>query len=102
MMLSNAADTDTTVSFTVSNLTGVTVRQGTILVPAHGTSTRNLDASDGPAYVVVDVPDGAEIHGAVDFAQTDGSIAGLTSLPVMSPDVAARSRVAVPDPSVGR
>jgi len=102
LMLSNAADTDTTVSFTVSNLTGVTVRQGTILVPAHGTSTRNLDASDGPAYVVVDVPDGAEIHGAVDFAQTDGSIAGLTSLPVMSPDVAARSRVAVPDPSVGR
>ena len=102
LMLSNAGDTDTTVSFTVSNLSGVTVRQGTILVPAHGTSTRNLDSSDGPAYLVVDVPDGAEIHGAVDFTQTDGSIAGLTSLPVMSPDLAARSRTAVPDPSVGR
>ncbi len=102
LMLSNAGDADTTVSFTVSNLSGVTIRQGTILVPAHGTSTRNMDASDGPAYVVVDVPDGAEIHGALDFAQTSGSIAGLTSLPVMSPDLAARSRVAVPDPSVGR
>ena len=102
LMLSNGAGTDTTVSFTVSNLSGVTVREGTILVPAHGTSTRNLDASDGPAYVEVDVPDDSEIHGAVDFAQTDGPVAGLTSLSVMSPDLAARSRVATTDPSVGR
>lgn len=102
LMLSNSSDVDTMVGFTVSNLTGVTIRQDSMLVPAHGTSTRRLDPSAGPSYVVVDVPDGAQIYGAVDFVQPEGDIAGLTSIPVLSPDRAARSRDAVPDPSVGR
>jgi hypothetical protein len=102
LMLSNPSDIDTELGFTVSNLSGVTIRADSMLVPAHGTSTRRLDAAAGPSYVVVDVPDGGEIHGAVDFAQPEGDVAGLTSLPILSPDRASRSRQAVRDPSVGR
>jgi hypothetical protein len=102
LMLSNASDVDTMLPFTVVNLSGVTLREDSMLVPAHGTSTRRLQASAGPSYVVVDVPDGAQVFGAVDFAQPEGAVAGLTSLSLISPDMAARSRETVPDPAVGR
>jgi Family of unknown function (DUF5719) len=102
LMLSNAADVDTTVPFEVFNLDGVSLRTDTILVPAHGTSTRRLDPAAGASYLVVDLPDGSAIHGAVDFAQPEGPIAGLTSLPLVSPDRAARSRRPVQDSTVGR
>ena len=84
------------------NLNGVALREDTMLVPAHGTSTRRLDAAAGTAYVDLDIPDGALIYGAADFAQSEGPVAGLTSIPITSPDRAARSRSAVPDPAVGR
>ncbi|GAA3607459.1 DUF5719 family protein [Microlunatus ginsengisoli] len=102
LMLSNGGDTDTRVGFTIANLSGVTLRSDTMLVPAHGTSTRRLDPAAGASYVQVDVPDGALIYGAADFAQSEGPVAGLTSLPITSPDLASRSRDAVPDPAVGR
>ena len=102
LMLSNGGDTDTKVAFSVVSLSGVTLRRDSMLVPSHGTSTRLLDGSAGPSYVDLDIPDNAQIYGAVDFAQSEGPVAGLTSLPVVSPDRVARSRAAVADPSVGR
>ena len=102
LMLSNGGDTDTKVAFSVVNLSGVTLRKDSMLVPAHGTSTRRLDGSVGPSYVDLDIPDNAQIYGAVDFAESEGPVAGLSSLPVTSPDRVARSRDAVAEPSVGR
>jgi hypothetical protein len=102
LMLSNGGDTDTEVAFSIVNLSGVTLRKDAMLVPAHGTSTRRLAGSVGPSYVDLDIPDNAQIYGAVDFAESEGLVSGLTSLPVTSPDRVARSRDAVADPSVGR
>lgn len=101
LVLSNGTDTDTPLSFEVLSLNGVVLRQEDVLVAARATATRRLESAN-PAYVVVRVPDGSQIHGGLALAQLEGRVAGLTTLGVLSPDVASRAPQTVADPSVGR
>ncbi|MET0763201.1 MAG: hypothetical protein ABWZ63_12855, partial [Thermoleophilaceae bacterium] len=72
-----------------------------VLLPTGGTATRRL-TSPAPSYVVVHAPAGSAIVGGVILTQTEGEIAGLSTLPLVSPDVAARAPREVADPTVGR
>ena len=71
-----------------------------LLVP-HATATRRLDAGE-PAYLVVTVPSEASVVGGVTFLASSGGIAGLATVPVVSPDVASRAPQVESDPTVGR
>jgi len=101
LVLSNGTDLDTPLSFDVVSLEGVVLRQEDVLVAARASATRRLDSS-GPGYLVVRVPDGSAIVGGVVLAQPAGPVSGLTTLGVLSPDVASRAPRTVPDPGVAR
>jgi hypothetical protein len=101
LVLSNGGDADAQVAFRVVSYTGVVLREDDILLAAGGSATRRL-TSPGPSYVVVDVPDGSGVVGSVTLTQPEGDVAGLATVPLTSPDVAARAPVVVQDPAVGR
>ena len=101
LVLSNGGDADAPVTFRVVSYTGVVLREDDILLAAGGGATRRL-TSPGPSYVVVDVPDGSGVVGSVTLTQPEGDVAGLATVPLTSPDVAARAPVVVRDPAVGR
>ncbi len=101
LVLSNAADTDAAVRFTVVSYAGVTLREDDILLAAGGSATRRI-TSPGPSYVVVSVPDGSSVVGSVTLTLPDGDVAGLATVPLTSPDVASRAPSVEPDPAVAR
>lgn len=101
LILSNASDVATTVSFEVVSYDGVSQRQDDVLIGPHSTSTRRLN-TPALSFLVVRVLDGSAVHGGVVFSQPDGAIAGLASVSLTSPDVASRAPDVVIDPSVGR
>ena len=101
LVLSNAATTDVSVHFSVRSLQGVELRSGDVLLAAGGSATRRL-ASPAPSYVVVDVPDGSFVTGGVDLSDPDGDVAGLASLPLVSPDTSGAPPVVQQDPGAGR
>ena len=101
LVLSNAAATDVTVHFSVRSLQGVELRAGDILLAAGGSATRRL-ASPAPSYVVVQVPDGSSVTGGVDLVEAEGDVAGLASLPLVSPDTSGPPPVVEQDPGAGR
>ena len=101
LVLSNGGDADASVTFRVVSYAGVVLREDDILLAAGGSATRRL-TSPAPSYVVVDVPDGSGVVGSVTLTQPEGDVAGLATVPLTSPDVAARAPVVVRDPSVGR
>ena len=101
LVLSNAATTDVSVRFSLRSLDGVEVRGGDILLAAGGTATRRL-AAPGSGYVVVTVPDGSSVTGGVDLVQGEGAVAGLASLPLVSPDTSGPPPVVEQDPGAGR
>jgi hypothetical protein len=101
LVVSNAATTDVTVHFSVRSLQGVELRSGDVLLAAGGSATRRL-ASPAPSYVVVDVPDGSSVTGGVDLSDPDGDVAGLASLPLVSPDTSGPPPVVQQDPGAGR
>lgn len=101
LVVSNAATTDVTVHFSVRSLQGVELRTGDILVAAGGSATRRL-ASPAPSYVVVQVPDGSSVTGGVDLVEAEGDVAGLASLPLVSPDTSGPPPVVEQDPVAGR
>ncbi len=101
LVLSNGADTETTVAIEVLSYDGVSLRTDDVLIGGRSTSTRRLNL-DGPAYLVVRVTDGADVHGGVVYSQPDGDVAGLATVSLSSPDVASRAPIVVNDPRVGR
>ena len=101
LVVSNAASSDVSVHFSVRSLQGVELRAGDILLAAGGSATRRL-ASPAPSYVVVQVPDGSSVTGGVDLVQPDGDVAGLASIPLVSPDTSGPPPVVSQDPAAGR
>ena len=101
LVVSNATTTDVTVHFSVRSLQGVELRAGDILLAAGGSATRRL-ASPAPSYVVVQVPDGSSVTGGVDLVEAEGSVAGLATLPLVSPDTSGPPPVVEQDPGAGR
>jgi Family of unknown function (DUF5719) len=101
LILSNGTDVDTPVTFEVFSYAGVSLRTDEVLLAANSTATRRLNTSP-PSYVVVGVPTGSGVHGGVRLEQADGEVAGLTVVPLTSPDIASRAPAVAPDPAVGR
>ena len=101
LVLSNAATTDVSVHFSVRSFAGVELRGGDVLLAAGGSATRRL-ASPAPSYVVVDVPEGSSVTGGVDLSQSSGDVAGLASVPLVSPDTSGPPPVVEQDPGAGR
>jgi len=101
LILSNGTEVDTPVTFEVFSYAGVSLRTDEVLLAANSTATRRLNTSP-PSYVVVRVPTGSGVHGGVRLEQPDGDVAGLTVVPLISPDVASRAPAVVPDPAIGR
>lgn len=101
LMVSNGGDTDAPLTFDVLSYDGVTLRTDEVLVAAHSTATRRLN-SPAPSYLVVTVPDRSAVVGGLVLTQPDGDVAGLATLPLVSPDLARRAPVTVPDPGAGR
>ena len=101
LVVSNAATSDVSVHFSVRSLQGVELRSGDILLAAGGSATRRL-TSPTSSYVVVQVPDGSSVTGGVDLSEPDGDVAGLASIPLVSPDTSGPAPVVVQDPAAGR
>lgn len=101
LVLSNAATADVSVHFSVRSLDGVELRSGDILLAAGGSATRRL-TSPTASYVVVQVPEGSSVTGGVDLSEPDGDVAGLASLPLVSPDTSGPPPVVSQDPGSGR
>ena len=101
LVVSNAATSDVSVHFSVRSLQGVELRAGDILLAAGGSATRRL-SSPAPSYVVVQVPDGSSVTGGVDLAQPDGDVAGIASIPLVSPDTSGPPPVVEQDPAAGQ
>jgi len=47
------------------------------------------------------VPAGSGVYGGVVLTQPEGGIAGLATIPLVSPDIAGRAPYPIPDPGVG-
>ena len=101
LVLSNPTDEPAPVSLELLSFDGGTLRTDDVLIGPGATSTRRLDVA-GPAYLVLTVPAGSTVHGAVGYTQPEGPVAGLAGVSLTSPDVASRAPNAVPDPTVGR
>ena len=101
LVLSNGGDADVRLSFEVLSYDGVTLRSDDVLLVGRATATRRLTEPVG-SYLVVRVPVDAQVYGGVSFAQPDGLLTGLATVPVTSPDVASRAPRTQPDPSVAR
>lgn len=101
LVLSNGGDTDAAVSFEVLSYAGVSLRKDDLLLGAGSTATRRL-TSPGPSYVVVTVPGDSGVVGSVTMTEPDGKVAGLTTVPLTSPDVASRASRVREDPAVAR
>ncbi len=101
LVLSNAGDADAATTFRVVSYDGVVLREDDVLLAAGGTATRRI-TTPGPSYVVVDVPEGSSVTGSVTLTQPEGDVAGLATLPLVSPDVAGRAPSVGQDPAVAR
>jgi Family of unknown function (DUF5719) len=101
VVLSNGGDQDVALSFDVYGYDGVEIDDDDVLLVPHATATRRLDVGEA-AYLVVSVPASASVVGGVTFLASSGGIAGVATVPVISPDVASRAPQVELDPSVGR
>jgi hypothetical protein len=101
LILTNGTDSDTAVTFEVFSYAGVRLRTDEVLLAANSTATRRLN-TPSPSYVVVRVPAGSGVYGGVRLVQSEGDVAGVTTIPLTSPDVASRAPAVVPDSAVGR
>lgn len=101
LVLSNGGDGDVSLSFEVYGYDGVKLDDDDMLLVPHATATRRIDV-DEAAYLVVTAPADAPVVGGVTFLASSGGIAGVATVPVTSPDVAARAPQVQFDPTVGR
>jgi hypothetical protein len=100
LVVSNSGDGDVQFNFEVFSYDGVKLRTVDIVLGPNSTATRRLN-SPAPSYLVVKVPDASSVVGAVVLAQPEGNVAGLATIPLISPDLASRAPATRPDFSVG-
>jgi P pilus assembly chaperone PapD len=101
LIVSNSGDGDAQITFELFSYDGVTLRTEDILLAPNSTATRRLN-SPAPSYVVVKVPDGSSVVGGVVLTQPDRNVAGLATIPLVSPDLASRAPATRPDYATGR
>ena len=102
LIVSNAADTDVQITFEVHSYDGAIFKTGDIVLGANTTATRRLNSTP-PSYVVVKVPSGSSVFGGLVLTQPDSrEVAGLATIPLVSPDLASRAPATRPDYSVAR
>lgn len=101
LVLSNDGDVEALTTIEVISYDGVTLREDEVLMGPGATSTRLLN-SPAPSYLVVRTPDGSSVHGGIVWSQSEGDVAGLATVGITSPDVAARAPQVELDPSTGR
>jgi hypothetical protein len=101
LVLSNGGDNDVPLSFEVYGYDGVKIDDDDVLLVPHATATRRLDTGEA-AYLVVTTPADATVLGGITFLASSGGIAGVATVPVLSPDVAARAPQVEFDPTVAR
>ena len=99
--LSNGGPAEVTVSYDVVDYAGTSLRTDDIVVIPGGTVTRRI-TSPAPAYLVVRAPNGSQVYGAVVYSGTVGRTAGLSSIPITSPDQAGVAPQVRFDPALGR
>lgn len=101
LVLSNDGDAEALATIEVISYDGVTLREDEVLMGPGATSTRLLN-SPAPSYLVVSTPEGSKVHGGIVWSQPDGGVAGLATVKISSPDVAARAPHVDLDPAAGR
>jgi hypothetical protein len=101
LVLSNGGGNDVPLSFEVYGYDGVKIDDDDVLLVPYATATRRIDVGE-TAYLVVTAPANAPIVGGVTFRASEGGIAGVATVPVISPDVASRAPQVEFDPTVGR
>ncbi len=99
--LGNGGPAEVNVSFEVVSYAGASLRQDDIVIVPGGSATRRL-TSPAPAFLVVRAPSGSAVYGGVNYTGSLGGAAGLTSVPVTSPDRAGLAPQATFDPSLGQ
>ncbi|HMI35652.1 MAG TPA: hypothetical protein VK499_16250, partial [Propionibacteriaceae bacterium] len=101
LIVSNSGDGDVQLTFEVFSYDGVKLRTADIVLGPNSTATRRLN-SPAPSYLVVKVPDGTSVIGGVILTQPERNVAGLATIPLVSPDLASRAPATRPDYSAGR
>jgi hypothetical protein len=101
LIVSNSGDGDVQLTFEVFSYDGVKLRTADIVLGPNSTATRRLN-SPAPSYLVVKVPDGSSVIGGVVLTQPERNVAGLATIPLVSPDLASRAPATRPDYSAGR
>ena len=102
LIVSNAADTDVQATFEVHSYDGVMLKTDNILLGPNSTASRQLKSTP-PSYVVVKVPNGSSVFGGLVLTQPDSrEVAGLATIPLVSPDLASRAPETRPDYTVAR
>lgn len=101
VLVSNSGDTEARVGLEVLTHEGVSLRTDEVLL-APGAASRRRLTSPGPTYLVLSTPEGSAVRAGVVLRQSDGLVAGLTVLPVASPDAASRAPAVRRDPGVAR
>ena len=99
--LGNAGTAAANVSFEVFSYAGASLRRDDIVIIPGGSATRRL-TSPAPAFLVVRAPIGSAVYGGVNYTGSVGGAAGLTSVPITSPDRAGPAPQATFDPSLGQ
>jgi Family of unknown function (DUF5719) len=89
LIVSNSGDGDVQFSFEVLSYDGIRLRTDDIVLGPNSTATRRLN-SPAPSYLVVRVPDGSSVIGGVVLTQPKRNVAGLATIPLVSPDSAGR------------
>ena len=101
LIVSNSGDGDVQCTFEVFSYDGVKLRTDDIVLGPNSTATRRLN-SPAPSYLVVKVPDGSSVIGGVVLTQPERNVAGLATVPLVSPDLSSRAPTTRPDYSAGR
>ncbi len=101
LTLSNAGPAQASVSFELLTYTGTSLRTDDIVLIPGGTASRRLNVT-APAFLVVRAPIGSAVFGGVSFTGSAGGIAGLTAMPIGSPDQAGPPPQASFDPALGQ
>ncbi len=101
LVLSNPGASAAPVTLEVISYEGVRLHTDDVLLAPGASATRRL-TSAAPSHLVVTVPDGSSVIGGLVLTQPEGPVAGLATLPLVSPDVASRAPTVVADPAAGR
>lgn len=99
--LSNGGTEPAQIGFEVFSYSGVSLRTDDIVLVPGGSVSRRL-TSPAPAFLVVRVPSGSAVYGGLTYANSARRVAGLATIPIISPDLAGSAPQASFDPALGQ